>query len=608
MAIAVDEKPMETVTHLSPAPLPVGTQLGVYQLKKVLRVTWFGVQYLAWNHHLKTSALIAEYLPRPLSQRTASALHVRPRSADHEADFRYGLDHFLEESEMLVEIEHPHVIRTDSALHIHGTVYRVSEDIEGRDLASICDNQASSMQEHNLHAMALQLLEGLIQVHNKGYVHGALSPATIMRRANGDAVLHDFAWSRLALAARLRTLPELLHDGYAAPEQYNASGPPGASADLYALGATLYRCITGGAPVPALRRRAARQSGTEDPQPKVTLDAPSLKYSPALLQSIDAMLALESTDRPASAEDVHNSLTRAVAPAAAPEEENVATAASSRTSAGRRRRWALAGGIAVAGLAIIALLLRPTDQTELALASLDKAKPEEPARRSPEETIEHAPQAAAPAKPRVTQDSMPLNVGAKSDAQVTAAADARSSAKTHGTTPPAATTGSEEQAGAFASLKTLPVPPTPPAPHLPQSPSPETKKPSVASEENAGSSALISDGSEASVPIAEPKRDELDIARHVATAEAHITALRLTTPPGENAYEHLKAIETLAPGHPKVREGVERIVTRYASLIRNALAEGRFDRARVYLGRAERVAPAAPVLKELTQALREVER
>jgi hypothetical protein len=79
--------------------------------------------------------------------------------------------------------------------------------------------------------------------------------------------------------------------------------------------------------------------------------------------------------------------------------------------------------------------------------------------------------------------------------------------------------------------------------------------------------------------------------------------LRLTTPSGDNAYEHFQAVEALAPGHPAIRKGIAAIVTRYDWLIRKALAEGRLRRAQIYLERAEQVSPAEPILKELRAAV-----
>ncbi|MGC1955871.1 MAG: protein kinase, partial [Gammaproteobacteria bacterium] len=284
---------METSAHVQPFPLPVGTQIGVYELKKVLAATWYGPIYLAWNHHLRAQAVIEEYLPRPLSRRAEDGLDVLPHSAEQAADFQYGLDRFMEESEMLIAIEHPNVIRTDSALPANGTLYRVMEYLEGRDFASACAAQEAAMKGHHLYRAALQLLEALMQVHEKGYVHGAVHPACILQSATGDVVLQGFAGSQLALAARLHIRPQVLRDGYAAPEQYDASGAPRAPADLYGLGATLYRCSAGCDPIPALQRIAARQNGAFDPQPKAALEPTLAKYSPVLLQSIDSMLSLE---------------------------------------------------------------------------------------------------------------------------------------------------------------------------------------------------------------------------------------------------------------------------------------------------------------------------
>lgn len=604
---------METSAHLQPSPLPIGTQIGVYELKKVLAATWFGPLYLAWNHHLREHAVIEEYLPRPLSLRADDGLNVRPQSAAQEADFHYGLDRFLDESEMLIEIEHPHVIRTDSALHAHGTLYRVMEYLEGRDLASAGGDQDAAMEEHDLYPLALPLLEALMRVHEKGYVHGALHPSCILRSANGNVVLQNFAWSPLALAARLQILPEVLCDGYAAPEQYESPGPPHASADLYAMGATLYRCIAGRDPVPALQRIAARQSGALDPQPKAGLDPTLTKYSPALLQTIDSMLSLDSADRPQSAGVVHETLTQAASAmhtAAVPKTDGGTPADDSRPSTGhlwRSGRWTLSGGLAVAALASAALWLRSPEETQ-PLATADESRQSRAEMHSSEQAVQHTPPAAARADEDFSGGDSPPTAPSANDAPMT---DSAGTAQTNDAekaesqpTPadleqrigPLASRQHDSSAAAAATISPSQ-----------QSSSPETKNPSTQRQVKNVPPLLVPARPDDATADAKSERNNLAIDHHLAAAQEHLAALRLTTPPGDNAYEDFQAVEALAPDHPQAREGMKTIVNQYAWLIRKALAEGRLRRARIYLERAEQVSAADPMLEELRKALGEVE-
>nr|MBS0020072.1 protein kinase [Gammaproteobacteria bacterium] len=604
---------METSAHLQPFPLPVGTQIGVYELKKVLAATWYGPIYLAWNHHLRAQAVIEEYLPRPLGRRADDGLDVLPHSAKQAADFQYGLDRFMEESEMLIAIEHPNVIRTDSALPANGTLYRVMQYLEGRDLASACAGQDAAMEAHHLYRVALQLLEALMQVHEKGYAHGAVHPACILQGASGDVVLQGFAGSQLALAARLHIWPQVLRDGYAAPEQYDAPGPPRAPADLYGLGATLYRCIAGRDPIPALQRIAARQNGAFDPQPKAALEPTLAKYSPALLRSIDSMLSLESADRPPSAGVVHDALTQAAAamPTTAGPKRDAGTPADDRRPASRHLwrsgRWALGGGLAVAVLATAAFLLRSPERTQ-PVAIPDAARQARPETPSHEPAGPHSAPPAGRSGQQLREGDAPPPPpapSAKGDRMTASASAASANDAEKAVSPQPIPADPEQRMGSIASRPDSSAATTASVPSPRQSSSPETKNLSTPKQaKNTPLSLVPAHAGEATAAL-QRERDKPAISHHLAAAQEHLAALRLTTPPGDNAYERFQAIEVLAPDHPKAREGMEAIVTRYGWLIQKALAEGRLRRARIYLERAKQVSAAEPVLEELERALSE---
>lgn len=604
---------METLVQLCPSPLPVGTQFGVYQLEKVISADWFGPLYLAWNHHLGAHAVIEEYLPRPLGRRAEDGLNVLPKSAQQEVDFRYGLDRFLEESEMLIEIEHPNVIRIDSALPANGTLYRVMEYIDGQDFASVCGRQGTIIEARNLYTVALQLLEALMPVHEKGYAHGAMHPASIVRRANGDAVLSGFAWSQLALAARMQTLPQVLRDGYAAPEQYGSVRPPDGSADLYALGATLYRCVTGRDPAPTQQRIAARQRGSSDPQPKTTSDRSLTAFAPALLHSIDSMLSLDSSERPASTAALHAALKQEASAVSAADlpptnsanQPDVKQASTRHTS--HSARWALAGAAMVTGLAIATLLLRSPDNTQLVLGTHDQPMQQGvPKVLSPGKVAQQKPPAAAQSHQQSSGEESRPTAAAADDTRIVRPTGTTGPARPNAATPQPKSADIAHSPAPLVSLQDSAAI-APPAPSRAQQSSLRaTKAPSVPTDAHEVPPAVPPEHPANAVLATNASRDDA-IERHLAAAQQHLSALQLTTPPGNNAYEHFQAVLTLAPHHPKAQDGIDTILARYNWLIRKALAEGRLRHARVYLQRAEQITPATPVLEELRRALGEAE-
>ncbi|MCZ6804563.1 MAG: AarF/UbiB family protein [Proteobacteria bacterium] len=95
-------------------------------------------------------------------------------------------------------------------------------------------------------ALVIPLLGGLEKVHEAGFIHRDIKPANIFIRNDGSPVLLDFGSARQALGEETKTLTSLVSPGYAPFEQYySKSAEQGAFTDIYGLGATLYRAVTG---------------------------------------------------------------------------------------------------------------------------------------------------------------------------------------------------------------------------------------------------------------------------------------------------------------------------------------------------------------------------
>jgi hypothetical protein len=113
------------------------------------------------------------------------------------------------------------------------------------------------------------------------------------------------------------------------------------------------------------------------------------------------------------------------------------------------------------------------------------------------------------------------------------------------------------------------------------------------------------------VPASQPNRQPTikavagkdTIEWHMEAAEEDLTALRLTTPVGDNAYEHYQVVLAVEPGHAEAHQGLQRIVDRYVWLIGNAIQDGRLNTARIYLARAEAVLPDAASLENIRTEL-----
>ncbi|MCA8923291.1 MAG: serine/threonine protein kinase, partial [Planctomycetes bacterium] len=103
-------------------------------------------------------------------------------------------------------------------------------------------------------AILAQVARALAYVHGAGLVHRDVKPGNVLVRPDGAAVLVDFG---VVKEQAEPSLPEVTATGgralgtrpYMAPEQLGlVEAPVGPRADVYALGVTLYQCLTGALP------------------------------------------------------------------------------------------------------------------------------------------------------------------------------------------------------------------------------------------------------------------------------------------------------------------------------------------------------------------------
>jgi hypothetical protein len=280
--------------------LPIGYQLHWFQIESILGVGGFGITYLARDGNLKRSVAIKEYLPSDLSVRKDDST-VEPVSENESETFGWGLDRFLSEARTLARFQHPNIVGVHSVFEANNTAYMVMEYEQGRSFGAVL-REPDSCREEKLRDLLMPLLDGLEQVHEAGFVHRDIKPNNLFVRDDGSPVVLDFGSARQALGVETRTLTSLVSPGYAPFEQYNASrdgDKQGPWTDIYALGATLYRAVTGKGPVDALTRAGAILKGHKDVLIPATM-AGAGRYSERFLEAIDRALTFQPEARPQS--------------------------------------------------------------------------------------------------------------------------------------------------------------------------------------------------------------------------------------------------------------------------------------------------------------------
>ncbi len=278
--------------------LAAGAALHWYEIERVLGRGGFGITYLARDANLARAVAIKEYLPLELAVRTSDA-SVQPASAAHAERYAWGLERFIAEARTLARFEHPAIVRVLSVFEANGTAYMVMEYQQGESLQQRL-KRCTTLDEAAILALLGPLQDGLEVIHAQGFIHRDVKPANIFVREDGSPVLLDFGSARQALGEHTQSLTSVVSPGYAPFEQYYSRGDrQGPWTDIYALGATVYRCLSGIAPMPAIDRSEAILKTSRD----TFVSAARLgegRYPPALLNAVDQALAFDERDRPQS--------------------------------------------------------------------------------------------------------------------------------------------------------------------------------------------------------------------------------------------------------------------------------------------------------------------
>lgn len=267
--------------------LAVDTRLEDYVIEAVLGAGGFGITYRVRDAHLETRLALKEYFPAGIARRDPDGVTVR---AD-DAEYDWGLNRFLDEARILARIDHPHVVPLTRYFRANNTAYIVMKFEAGAPLSDRLVRQ-SLLAESEVLRLADDVLAALAVVHAQGYLHRDLKPANLYYRVRDARVmLIDFGAARMAFGRITHTLTSMVTQGYSPPEQYiSANDNYGSSADLYALGAVLYRCLFGIAPPPASERLLEDRY-----QPASRLGKG--RFQSPLLTAIDRALRLRPEER-----------------------------------------------------------------------------------------------------------------------------------------------------------------------------------------------------------------------------------------------------------------------------------------------------------------------
>ena len=277
--------------------LPIGSVLGDYTVKKVLGQGGFGITYLALDAASGKEVVLKENLPAMFALRQQDSYHVTSRGGgEMEENFRWATENFLKEAKLLASLNHPNIVPVLKAFSAIGTAFYVMPWMGGMDLTAYVRKQ-EGVDGSCLTRLLIPLLHALSYLHGNNLLHRDIKPANILCTDDGTPILIDFGTARAMVSERSQTVVESA--GFTPIEQMQSHGNTGPWTDLYALGATCYRLITGEAPP-----RSSDRVGEEDAYHPLAKREELMKlFSPVLLGSIDKALGLWPKHRWQSADE-----------------------------------------------------------------------------------------------------------------------------------------------------------------------------------------------------------------------------------------------------------------------------------------------------------------
>ena len=233
-----------------------GTRLiGRYTVEGVLGQGGFGITYLGMDELHKKKVAIKEFFPQGIVTRNIEYEDtVTVTLVGEKENYDKGKERFLKEAQtMAMFSKDKGIVKALDFFEINNTAYIVMEYLEGVTLKQYL-RENKRIDAEDLVELLVPLIEALDEIHSQGLIHRDISPDNIMVLPDGRIKLMDFGAARDYTEFGEKSLSIVLKPGYAPPEQYQTHGVQGPWTDIYALCATMYKCITGENPPDAIDR------------------------------------------------------------------------------------------------------------------------------------------------------------------------------------------------------------------------------------------------------------------------------------------------------------------------------------------------------------------
>lgn len=267
-------------------------RIGRYELVELIGRGGMGAVYKARHLKLKRSVAI-KLLPDRMLQSTGAVAR------------------FEREMEAVGALHHPNIVHATDAAEVDGTHFIVMELVDGMDVSSLVKS-VGTLSIADSCEIIRQAALGLQHAHEQGLVHRDVKPSNLLLSSDGIVKLLDLGLARISSeqADELTSTSQIMGTiDYMAPEQADSSRTADYRADLYSLGATCFRLLTGVAPLDAhgcstkIQKLTALLHHDYPDASQLRADLPE-----ELLSLLRQLLSRTPDDRPRSANDVAQAL------------------------------------------------------------------------------------------------------------------------------------------------------------------------------------------------------------------------------------------------------------------------------------------------------------
>ncbi|MFH1924545.1 MAG: serine/threonine-protein kinase, partial [Planctomycetota bacterium] len=281
-------------------------RLGPFRLLEQIGQGGMGRVYKAWHRTMERTV----------------AVKVLPAKA---MQSEQAVERFHREVKAAARLDHPNIVTAYDAGQAEGVHFLAMQYIDGQDLSRVVAERGALPVEEAVDYV-IQAARGLEYAHSEGVVHRDIKPGNLLLDQRGTVRVLDMGLARMDQPARATdpTAPDALTQSgqvmgtydYMAPEQAQDTHSADHRADVYSLGCTLFRLLTGRKPYHGDTPVQILLAHCQEPVPslcEVREDVP-----PQLESVFRKMLAKAPADRQQSMGEVISELEACIRPVALP--------------------------------------------------------------------------------------------------------------------------------------------------------------------------------------------------------------------------------------------------------------------------------------------------